>query len=110
MQRAEDPVRPAGAGLGHGRGRAGRPQVGLADLDAGEDAQLGKALTAVVQDPEVARDVEQVHPGVPVRVQACRADLVTVGPGGEVQVVGEGYPGQAGSTHTPLGSARRRHG
>ena len=70
--------------------------MGLADLDAGEDAQLGEALTAVVQDREVARDVEHVHPGVPVRIQVQRADRVTVGPGGEVQMVGEGHPGQAG--------------
>jgi len=96
VQRAQDPVRPAGAGLGHGRGRAGRPQMGLADFDAGEDTQLGKALTAVVQGGEVAPDVEQVHPGVPVGIQAHRADLVTVGPGGEVQMVGEGHAGQAG--------------
>ena len=70
--------------------------MGLADLDAGEYPQVGVALTAVVQGREVTRHVEQVHPGVPVRVEVHRPDPVAVGPGGEVQVVGEGNPGQAG--------------
>ena len=90
VQRAEDPVE---SGSRHHGLCAGRPQVGLPDLGAGEDSQIRVAPTALLHAREIAGDVEHMHPGVRARIDVLRRDPVGLGSSGEVQMIGEGHRG-----------------
>jgi hypothetical protein len=87
--------------------------VGFAQLDAGQDAEAGKALTAAAQAVEVPGQVERRRsqhavddPGLPV-VRHQLKQVGPEGPGGEVGVLGERHHGQA-DLHRALAGALHR--
>jgi hypothetical protein len=102
VQRAEDPV---GRGRAQVRGDARGEQVRLARLDAGEDAQAGKAVPALGDLRCVALDVDRQLLGVVPVGEALGVRAVVLGPDGEVQVLGEGDRRQPQCHRTFAGTA-----
>jgi hypothetical protein len=112
VHRGEHPVEAAVAQQGGGPGRV---PVRFAQLDAGQDAEGGKALTAAAQAVEVPVQVERrrgqhavADPGLPV-VRHQREQVGPEGPGSEVGVLGERHRGQA-DLHRALAGALHRPG
>ena len=94
-------------------GRPVRMPVGFAQLDAGQDTEAGKALTAAVKAAQVAVEVERrrgqhavADPGLPV-VRHQPEQVGPEGPGGEVGVLGERHRRQADLHRAPAGALHR---
>ena len=110
VDRGEDAVETARAEQGS------RPRgvpVRFAELDPGQDAESGKALTAAAQAVEVPVQVERrrrqhavAEPGLPV-VRHHLEQVGPEGPGGEVGVLGERHRGQP-DLHRALAGALHR--
>jgi hypothetical protein len=112
VHRGEHPVEAALVQQASGLGRV---PVGFAQLDAGQDAEAGKAFTAAAQAVQVPVQVERrrgqhavAEPGLPIvghQLQQVRPQ----GPGGEIGVLGERHRGQA-DLDRPLAGALHRPG
>src|SRR5690348_15123246 len=73
----------------HDRARTGAEQVRLTRLDARQDPQAWKALTAIRDARQVSLDVQRLDPAPPAVVGGDIVDGVAWAAADELQVLGE---------------------